>query len=606
MYKITCALAAYLACGAHGSQWKQSARRLQDSQDELNKRSASSAGSNRQRRVQSTFTPMSTLAMLLAAFKSSSSGLHSGAAKVPCVSPRPVVKDRSSHVAHRIHMMSVCAEPARHVHPFLQFIARSLATMSVFLMLMTGSPQALTARESTSDIVAAARQVLTTEDEILNDHLSYVTSDIPAVSGSPIVREVVALLDRYYIYQNKIHPELEKVSKQIEEKGPLTEQEALRVSAALVRQLPDPYSRVLTPEKAKAMDQFDITGGVGINMRVAKNGDVVVGSVPPADSEASRMGVEMYDQVLTVNDKSTRGMTSFDLLDAIQASGKTVPLKIRSARDGVQRTVALSKRAPVSNPVKFKLFENGPDKIGYMKLSVFDSQGEARLREAVYKLEAAGATRLVLDLRGNTGGVLNGALGIAGFFMERPLVLLATDAKGTMQPVYSQSLALEKNKPLQVWVDESTASSAEVLAGALRDNCRATLVGKTTYGKGLIQGVYDLSDGASLVETIASYSTPSGAQIDGLGIRPDVDRVFFSDIFGQRLIDEDLKAAGKIFKRQEDQVRACRESQALHLLWPDYKPQWPGTMGSPVATQQTDKEDPLLKWKGFEGIMEEK
>mmetsp|Transcript_95288 Transcript_95288/g.168772 ORF Transcript_95288/g.168772 Transcript_95288/m.168772 type:complete len:589 (-) Transcript_95288:31-1797(-) len=588
MCKIACALAAFLACVAHGSQLEESTRRWQGNQDDLSKRQAFLAGSNSRRDAQGAFTPLTTLAKLLAAFKPSSSGLHWRVAEVPCFSPRPEVKDRPSHLARRIQMMSISGRSAPKVNPFAKHFARGFTAIAVLLMLMTGSPQALIAEDTIPTVVAASS---------------------PVALGSPIVREVIGLLHRYYIYNDLIRSDLDKIYQQIDEKGPLTEEEALRISAALVKQLPDPYSRVLTPEKAKKMDQFDVTG-VGINMQVAKNGEVLVGSEPSADSEASRMGVKFRDRVIMINGKSTRGMTSFDILDTIQASGNTVPLKLKTAKGGYERSVTLRKTFAVSNPVKYKLFEDGANKIGYMKLSLFDAQGQERLRRAVSDLEASGASRLVLDLRGNSGGVLNGALGIAGFFMDRPLVLMVTDATGTMQPLYSSERVVSKSAPLQVWIDESTASSAEVLAGALRDNCRATLVGKTTYGKGLIQGVYDLSDGASLIETIASYSTPSGAQIDGSGIRPDIERTFLSDVFGARFVNQDLKAATKIFNRDAALIKACRENQEKHLLWPDYASQtgqWPGTMGSPVANQQSSGINTQPKWQGFdEGIIKQK
>eukprot|EP00326_Haptolina_ericina_P011399 CAMPEP_0181203316 /NCGR_PEP_ID=MMETSP1096-20121128/19316_1 /TAXON_ID=156174 ORGANISM="Chrysochromulina ericina, Strain CCMP281" /NCGR_SAMPLE_ID=MMETSP1096 /ASSEMBLY_ACC=CAM_ASM_000453 /LENGTH=181 /DNA_ID=CAMNT_0023293899 /DNA_START=6 /DNA_END=551 /DNA_ORIENTATION=+ len=158
------------------------------------------------------------------------------------------------------------------------------------------------------------------------------------------------------------------------------------------------------------------------------------------------------------------------------------------------------------------------------------------------KLDADGASRLILDLRGNGGGVLDGALGIAGFFIDKPLVLFVTDANNEMQPLFSRE-TIRWKQPLQVWVDARTASSGEVLAGALHDNCRTAVVGKTTYGKGVIQGVFGLSDGGALVETVASYSTPSGKAINKLGISPDEEKIFTSDVLGASFVDADIKSA---------------------------------------------------------------
>ena len=165
------------------------------------------------------------------------------------------------------------------------------------------------------------------------------------------------------------------------------------------------------------------------------------------------------------------------------------------------------------------------------------------MRDAIISLEKTGATRIVLDLRGNGGGVLDGALGIAGLFLERPLVLFVTDANGSMQPLYSREPVLDASVPLQVWVDQGTASSSEVLAAALRDNCRASLVGGTTYGKGIIQGVFGLSDGGALIETVASYSTPSRGEINKIGVKPDRSATFVSDVLGASFLEQDIRSA---------------------------------------------------------------
>ena len=137
----------------------------------------------------------------------------------------------------------------------------------------------------------------------------------------------------------------------------------------------------------------------------------------------------------------------------------------------------------------------------------------------------------------------DGALGIAGLFVDRALVLYVTDANGAMQPLYSREQLFDSTVPLQVWVDQGTASSSEVLAAALRDNCRASVVGGTTYGKGLIQGVFGLSDGGALIETVASYSTPAGDEINKRGVIPDVKKTFVSDVLGSSFVDQDVKAA---------------------------------------------------------------
>jgi len=368
-------------------------------------------------------------------------------------------------------------------------------------------------------------------------------ADAKAAAGSPVAREVIGLVQKYYLDRTFNGMDLDKQLRRLDERGPLGEKQALEVSTKLVRGLGDRFSRVLPPTQAEKLGKYDVTG-VGINLVIADDGKVQVGAVPPADSDASQLGVAFGDVVLSINGHSAKGMTSFDALEAIQGDAEIVTLRLKPAAGGAERDVSLRKAFQTKNPVSFKLVK-ADDKTGtgYIKLSEFNAQCKRRVREAIAKLEGMGARRLVLDLRGNGGGVLDGALGIAGLFLERPLVLFVTDANGAMQPLYSRETPLARTLPLEVWVDQSTASSGEVLAAALRDNCRANLVGTTTYGKGVIQGVFGLSDGGAIIETVASYSTPRGDEINKKGITPDEKRLFMTDVLGSSFLDADIKSA---------------------------------------------------------------
>mmetsp|Transcript_1505 Transcript_1505/g.4778 ORF Transcript_1505/g.4778 Transcript_1505/m.4778 type:complete len:285 (+) Transcript_1505:465-1319(+) len=273
---------------------------------------------------------------------------------------------------------------------------------------------------------------------------------------------------------------------------------------------------------------------------------MLVGAVPNGGSAAERAGIAYGDEVLEINGKSTKGMSSFDALEAIQSDGSVASLVVRRPSSGAEpRALTLQREfTTTKNPVSYRLVErdNGA-KVGYLKLSEFNAQSKARVLEALQQLNSRGASSLVLDMRGNSGGVLDGAIGIAGLFSEKPLVLFVTDAGGARQPLYSRESGAVASQPLQVWVNGRTASSAEVLAAALHDNCRAKVVGAKTYGKGIIQGVFGLSDGGALIETVASYATPAGAEINERGIAPDEERIFLSDVLGSSFLDADIKGA---------------------------------------------------------------
>lgn len=362
-------------------------------------------------------------------------------------------------------------------------------------------------------------------------------------AGSPVAREVIELVQKYYLDRSFNGVDIGREMKSLEERGPLTDQQALEISTKLVKGLGDRFTRVLTPAQAGKLGKYDVTG-VGINLVISDDGKVKVGAVPPADSDAATLGVSFGDVVASINGKTADGMTSFDALEAIQGDSEIVTLRLKPASGGAEREVSLRKAFQTKDPVSARtVTASDGSKIGYIKLSEFNSQCKRRMKETVAQFEREGADRFILDLRGNGGGVLDGALGIAGIFLERPLVLYVTDANGSMQPLYSREASTITSGPMEVWVDQGTASSGEVLAAALRDNCRASLIGGTTYGKGVIQGVFGLSDGGALIETVASYSTPRGDEINKKGVIPDEKRLFKSDVLGSSFIDADIQDA---------------------------------------------------------------
>jgi C-terminal processing protease CtpA/Prc len=189
---------------------------------------------------------------------------------------------------------------------------------------------------------------------------------------------------------------------------------------------------------------------------------------------------------------------------------------------------------------------------GYLRVDGFNGQTVSDVQVALQALHDAGAVDLVIDLRGNRGGSVDAAVDSAGLFVPgpaRPLAIMqVTEAAGTQSTRFSQTKGIWTN-PVEVWVDGKTASAAEVFAGALHDLCppRAELVGARTYGKGLIQGYYPLSNGGALIQTIAQTSTAGGTKIAG-GLPPDESRVFRSvayrsaDALNQAEIDEYLRA----------------------------------------------------------------
>ena len=160
-----------------------------------------------------------------------------------------------------------------------------------------------------------------------------------------------------------------------------------------------------------------------------------------------------------------------------------------------------------------------------MRVSEFNSLVNPSLQRALSELKKQGANAYVMDLRGNTGGAFQSAIEISGLFLRDRVATYVVDSNQVELPFRTpklQDLSIDPETPLVVWIDGLSASASEVLAGSLHDNCRAVTMGNKSFGKGLIQAVYGLKNGAGLVVTVAKYITPSGSEIQGKGIIPDV------------------------------------------------------------------------------------
>ena len=198
-----------------------------------------------------------------------------------------------------------------------------------------------------------------------------------------------------------------------------------------------------------------------------------------------------------------------------------VQLVIKPARGGPQKTLTLT-REKVAFPAVTHALCPGPARTGYVRVATFSRTTPATIEEAVKDLQAQGAARFVLDLRNNGGGVFPSAVEVARQWLKSGDVVLIADAQGVRDSYEANGSPLEPDAPLAVLVNRGTASAAEVLAGALRDNGRAAVAGETTFGKGLIQTVVPLSDGSAVAVTVARYQTPAGADINKKGITPDL------------------------------------------------------------------------------------
>lgn len=314
-----------------------------------------------------------------------------------------------------------------------------------------------------------------------------------------------------------------------------TTDKIIKLITEMVKSLGDKYTRVLDQQQYAAIQKFDLIG-VGVTLMPNAQKDIIVGAPPIEGSPSDRVGLVTGDFVTAVNSIPTKGRTAFDIIDQISDNpdAKTVTFSIRRQGDndlpGEGRTFDVTMERQnfmqVKDPVQYKLTERRKDgtNVGYVRVTEFNSLVNSKLQDALVDLKEQGANAYVLDLRSNTGGAFQSAVEVSGMFVEDRVATYVVDSNDVELPFKTPNdkLVVDPKSPLVLWIDGLSASASEVLAGSLHDNCRAVTMGDKSFGKGLIQAVYGLKNGAGLVLTVARYITPGGYEIQGIGITPDI------------------------------------------------------------------------------------
>jgi len=280
------------------------------------------------------------------------------------------------------------------------------------------------------------------------------------------------------------------------------------------------HTRFLTPAERKQNDQ-SLSGtyvGIGVQLEEEK-GDIVV-AAPIQDSPADRAGISTDDVLVGVDGKSVRGDDVSEVVEKVKGPvGSEVELTV--LHDGKKRTYDL-RREEIDSPVVSWTVIPDSD-VAVVLLSSFSDDSAQEMEDAFREARAAGAKRFVLDLRNNPGGQLDQAVQMAGYFLKPgSVVYIREEASGKREDVKVEGDPESTNAPLAVLVNGGSASSAEILAGALRDNGRATVIGETTYGTGTVLSEFVLRDGSSVLLGVAEWLTPDGDFIRETGIEPDI------------------------------------------------------------------------------------
>ena len=302
----------------------------------------------------------------------------------------------------------------------------------------------------------------------------------------------------------------------------------------------DSYSKYLDPEAFKKMqaENRGRYGGLGLELRIEKGLPTVVAAFE--DTPAQRAGIKPGDRISRIDDSSTEGLTLEQVVQRMRGEPDSkVDLAVLCTGDAAPRLFTLTRTVIQWQSVRSRLIE--PD-YGYLKLTHFQEQTPQMMVSAIeqlWKQRDHGLSGIVLDLRDNPGGLITAAVAVSAAFLPNDVPVVFADGAGESSKVrryakredylrgrtedYLARLPAQiKSVPLVVLVNRSSASASEIVAGALQDHKRATILGTQTHGKGSIQQIIPFDDGSGLKITTSYYYTPSGRKVNGKGITPDV------------------------------------------------------------------------------------
>ena len=323
----------------------------------------------------------------------------------------------------------------------------------------------------------------------------------------------------------------------------------------MLNALNDPYTLYIDNSSLTGVGLQDTTtgyfGGIGITFTkpttsTAERPSYIEVASALEGTPAWKAGIQADDYITEIEGESTIEMTQADVIAKLRGKiGSSVTVTVRRSKN-MEFPVKLV-RARIEVPtIKYMKLDND---IGYIRLIEFNPNSSRRIREAMESLQAEGVTKLVLDLRNNPGGLITAAVDAASLFIKEGLIV-STKSRIPQQDLTSTTNtsinAVFADVPLVVLINKGSASASEILAGAFKDHKRAYLVGETSYGKGSVQQLFDLTQKDSFKMTIARYYTPSGANVDKSGIQPDKEVLLFPPLSA-----DDEKQLEKLFKDEK-------------------------------------------------------
>lgn len=365
-------------------------------------------------------------------------------------------------------------------------------------------------------------------------------------SNQNLVAEVWRIVNQAYLDDSFNHQNWWRVRENTL-KGQLDSQESTYTTIKeMLATLDDPFTRFLPPDQYRGL-KVNTSGelsGVGLQIMINPETKALEVISPLEGSPAGNAGIKPKDTIVAIDSVLSSTLSLDEAATKMRGKiGTKVKLQVQTpGQEPVE--IELQRDRITLNPVYANMDTSTGQSIGYIRLTQFSANATKEVAHAIANLETQGATGYILDLRNNPGGLLQAGIDVARLWLNDATVVYTVNRQGMLGSFTSNDPALTQ-APLTVLVNQGTASSSEILAGALQDNGRAKLVGETTFGKGLIQSLFDLEGGSGLAVTVAKYETPNHRDINKLGITPD------------RVIPSELLTFNQVATSEDDQYQAA-------------------------------------------------
>lgn len=285
----------------------------------------------------------------------------------------------------------------------------------------------------------------------------------------------------------------------------------------MVEKLEDPYSQFLNREEYQRFNEQLDGEFVGVGIELTIEGDYPLIITPLKGSPADRTGIQAGDLILQIDGESTKGLTLTQVVNKIRGKkGAPVHLKVKH-KSGAVEEITVVRDLIVVKSVKAKLISA---KIGLIEISSFNTRTPDNLSHILGEFGSQGVKGLIIDLRDNPGGLLYSAIDVASYFIDEGKIINTKSRSG--ENAYWTRGNEFPNLPLAVLINGGTASASEIVAGAIRSHRMGILVGKKSFGKGVIQDTFKLEDGSAVVLTTSEFFTPTGQKIHRVGLLPDI------------------------------------------------------------------------------------